>query len=106
MKLLIITAIKAFQKDIKSILKNARVMTYSYSNVTGYKDISDQLVESNWFASELNETESILFYAFADNEMVTQVFDLISVFNQQQEALSQIHIAVVDIEKSNHSNSK
>ena len=106
MKLLIITAINAFQKDVKNILKNAGIQTYSFKEVTGYKDISDQSIGSNWFASELNETESVLFFAFTENEVVNQVFDLINEFNQQQEALSQIHIAVVEIAQSNQSTLK
>ena len=64
MKLLIITAITEFEKDIKSMLKKANVKVFSYRKVTGYRDVSKEFIESNWFASEMNETESLLFYAF------------------------------------------
>jgi hypothetical protein len=36
MKLLIITAIAEFEKEIKKILKKAKVKTFSYKEVTGY----------------------------------------------------------------------
>jgi nitrogen regulatory protein PII len=101
MKLLIITAISAFEKDIKKILKQAEIKTFSYKEVKGYKDISEQAVENNWFASEINETESILFYAFVKKENVDPLFDLVSSFNSKQETVSHIHIAVLNIEKSN-----
>ena len=39
MKLLIITAITAFDKDIKKMLKQADVKTFTYKDVTGFKDI-------------------------------------------------------------------
>ncbi len=101
MKLLIITAIQEFEKEIKMILKNANVKTYSFKKVTGFKDISEESLENNWFAAEINETESILFYAFVPKENVDQVFDLVSEFNKKQESLSHIHLAMLNIERSN-----
>lgn len=101
MKLLIITGISAFEKDIKGMLKRAEVKSFSYKEVTGYKDIFEEAIESNWFASEINETESILFYAFVKKENVDLLFDLVSSFNEKQETLSHIHVAVLNIEKSN-----
>lgn len=101
MKLLIITAISAFEKDIKKMLKQAEVKTFSYKEVKGYNDISEEALENNWFASEINETESILFYAFVKKENVDLLFDLVCSFNSKQEILSHIHIAVLNIEKSN-----
>ncbi|MBL0013535.1 MAG: hypothetical protein IPP30_07165 [Flavobacterium sp.] len=102
MKLLIITSIVAFEKDIKGMLKEANVKTYSFKEVTGFRDISEEAIESNWFASEINETESMLFYAFVKKENVDTLFGLISDFNDAQESLSQIHVAVLNIEKSNN----
>lgn len=40
MKLLIITAVAEFDKDIKQILKQADVKTFTYKEVKGYKDLS------------------------------------------------------------------
>jgi nitrogen regulatory protein PII len=102
MKLLIITAISAFDKDIKQMLKQADVKTFTYKEVKGYKDISEEAIESNWFASEVNETESILFYAFVKIGNVDRVFDLVSDFNEKQKTLSKIHVAVLNIERSNN----
>jgi hypothetical protein len=53
MELLIITAVQLFEKDIKQLLKKSGVSAFSYTNVTGYKDQSDQPMESNWFASNI-----------------------------------------------------
>jgi len=101
MKLVIITAIKEFENDIKLQLKEADVKTFSFRDVTGYRDGTGDAVESNWFSSEMNQTESILFYAFVKKENVNMLFELINNFNQQQQSLSQIHVAVINIEKSN-----
>jgi nitrogen regulatory protein PII len=101
MKLLIITAIKAFDREVKQMLKEVGVKTFTYKEVKGYQDISEEAIESNWFASEVNETESTLFYAFVKKEKTDLLFDLINTFNTKQETGSSIHVAVLNIEKSN-----
>jgi nitrogen regulatory protein PII len=100
MKLLIITAVIAFEKDIKQMLKQANVKTFTYKEVKGFNDISEEAIESNWFSAELNETESILFYAFVKKDNVDKLFDLVTEFNEKQETLSKIHVAALNIEKS------
>lgn len=102
MKLLIIIAIKEFEKNVKQILKQSGVDIFSYRNVTGYKDITEESIENNWFASEMNENESVMFYAFVKEENVDIVFGLINNFNSNQKTLSNIHIAVLNIEKYNN----
>ena len=101
MKLLIITAITEFEKDIKILLKKANVRAFSYRNVMGYKDVSEEFIETNWFASEMNETESLLFYAFVKKESVDLFFQLVADFNAKQETKVQLNVAVLNIEKSN-----
>lgn len=101
MKLLIITAITEFEKDIKSMLKKASVKAFSYRKVTGYRDVSEEFIESNWFASEMNETESLLFYAFVKKENLDLLFQLVADFNAKQETKAQINVASLNIEKSN-----
>ena len=101
MKLLIITAIKEFEKDVLKILKKGEVKTFTFKEVKGFKDLSEEAMESNWFASEMNINESILFYAFVKKENVDAVFELVKTFNDQQESMSQIHLASLNIEKSN-----
>jgi len=101
MKLVVITAIKEFENDIKIQLKKAEVKTFSYGEVTGYRDSTEDAVESNWFSSEMNQTESIVFFAFVKRENVDTLFELINEFNKKQKTLSHIHVAVLNIEKSN-----
>ena len=68
MKLLIITAINVFEKEVKKILKKSGIKTFSYTDIKGFRDSTEESVESNWFASEMNENESLMFYSFADKE--------------------------------------
>jgi nitrogen regulatory protein PII len=101
MKLLIITAVAAFEKDIKKMLQKAEVNSFSFSEVKGFRDNSEEGFEKNWFGSEIHETESFLFYAFVKKENVDRLFDLVSAFNDKQQSQSKVHVAVVNIEKSN-----
>ncbi len=101
MKLLLITAVSEFENEVKQILNKAQVKTFSYREVTGYRNTSEDAIESNWFGTERNENESIMFYAFVEKENVDAVFNAIGIFNSKQETLSHIHSAVLNIEKSN-----
>ncbi len=101
MKLLIITAIASFEKDIKEMLKKSEVRSFSYKRVKGYRDLTEESVSNNWFASEMNESESILFYAFVKKENVDLMFSMVDEFNEKQESLSEIHLAAIDIDRSN-----
>ncbi len=101
MKLLIITAVNAFEEDVKSIFKANGVLSYSYNKVIGYRDSTLDDVAGNWFASEMNKDESLLFFAFVNTEVSEKVFESIAKFNTENEIGSRIHIAVSPIERSN-----
>lgn len=101
MKLLIITAVLDFENDIKQMLKKAHVKTFTFKEVKGFTDLSEEAIESNWFAGDMHETESILFYAFVKKENINPLFDLVNDFNAKQVTKSNIHIAFLNIEKSN-----
>lgn len=46
MKLVIITAIVEFEKDIKKMLKEAKVKSYSYKDVKGFRDTSAEILKT------------------------------------------------------------
>jgi len=101
MKLLLITAVKEFEKDIKQILKKSGVKSFSYRDVNGFKDSSGDSMEANWFATNMQENESVLFYAFVEKGNVDTVFGIVAEFNEKQKTASHIHLAMLNIEKSN-----
>lgn len=101
MKLVIITALATYREDIKNLLKTSGIVTFSFTEVTGYKDISKENIETNWFGSEVNETESVLFYAFVEDTKIDQLFLSINSFNGTITSTSNIHIVSLSIEKNN-----
>ena len=101
MKLLVITAIQEFSKDIKLMLKKSDIHMYSYKEVHGFKDLSEESVESNWFAGEMDESQSIIFFAFVKKQNVDAFFTKADEFNAKQKTMSKVHVVVLNIEKSN-----
>jgi nitrogen regulatory protein PII len=101
MKLVLITAIAEFEKDVKNMLKEAKVKSYSYKEVKGFRDASEENIESNWFGSEMNETDSVVFYAFILQQNLDTLFDEVTQFNKNQETISKVHLAVLSVEKYN-----
>ena len=73
MELLIITAVQSFTEDVKKILKNSSVKVYSQMDVTGFKDLSQEPQNENWFGTNSGEHRSVLYYAFMEEEYVTGV---------------------------------
>lgn len=101
MKLLVITAIQEFSKEIKLMLKKSNINIYSYKDVHGFRDLSEESLESNWFASEMDESQSIIFFAFVKKGNIDDFFAKADEFNSKQKTLSKIHVVVLNIEKSN-----
>lgn len=101
MKLIVITAIREFENDIKQILIKSNVKSFSYQHVIGFRDSSKEAVKSNWFASEMNEIESVMFYTFIMQENADRIIELIESFNEKLEDLSRIHVSILNVEKSN-----
>lgn len=101
MKLVFITAIAEFEKEIQKILKDSKVISYTYQNVKGYRDNTEESIENNWFATERNAVESIQFYVYIAKDTIDSLFHNISEFNHNQDSISKIHIACLAIERYN-----
>ncbi|MDF2551070.1 MAG: hypothetical protein K0R77_345 [Chryseobacterium sp.] len=98
MKLLLITAIEEFEKEVKNILKHSGVKAFSYQSVKGFKNNGDEL--KNWFSSDNVEIDSLLFTVFIESRYVDEIYIRIQDFNSKQKTFSHVHIATVQLEKS------
>jgi nitrogen regulatory protein PII len=100
MEMIVITAVQAYQKEIKRILKENQVATFSYLDVTGHKEIAEESRDDNWFVSNAGEYSSVMFYAFVASGQVDRVLEAIASFNNKQEVKSHVHAVVMEIKKS------
>ncbi len=96
MHLLVITAVQSYEKDIRRLLKEHNVNAFSYMDVTGYKDVPRERKVGNWFASDMGEHQSTLFYAFVENGSTQSLMASIEAFNLQQKSQSHIHAALME----------
>ncbi|GGG51180.1 hypothetical protein [Bizionia arctica] len=99
MKLVIVTAVEEFQKDVLKLFKNANIENFSSSDIDGYKNGSSVLMASNWFSGEKGGNESSLFFSFTEDSNIDVLFSLIKEFNASLETNNPIKAVVVPIEK-------
>ncbi|MFX0557878.1 hypothetical protein ACOCEA_13850 [Maribacter sp. CXY002] len=99
MKLLIVTVVEQFEKDIIRLFKMAKIESYSGSDIDGYKNPTSILKTSSWFPSEKGGVESSLFFSFTEEENIDLLFGLIKDFNSKLETNNPIKAVVVPIEK-------
>ncbi|MDR2204669.1 MAG: hypothetical protein LBE36_00675 [Flavobacteriaceae bacterium] len=97
MKLLLITAVEEFEKEVKKILKHSGVKVFSYQSVKGFKNQETDL--ENWFGIENTGIDSLLFIVFIKSDCADDIYKKVEEFNSNQYVLSRIHIASVALEK-------
>ncbi|MFD1163952.1 MULTISPECIES: hypothetical protein [Hwangdonia] len=99
MKLVIVTAVEEFQKEVLKLFKKANIHSFSSSDIDGYKNGSSVMMASSWFPSEKFGNESRLFFSFTEDENIDTLFQLIQEFNSNVETNNAVRAVVVPIEK-------
>lgn len=100
MKLLIVTVVEEFEKDIIRLFKKANIESFSGSDIEGYKNHMALVRTASWFSSEKSGVQSSLFFSFTEDKNIDILFSLIKEFNQNLKTHNPIKAAVVPIEKS------
>ena len=99
MKLLIVTVVEQFEKDILRLFKKANIENFSGSDIDGYKNPAAKVRTASWFPSEKGGVESSLFFSFTDEKNIDVLFGLIEEFNKNLVTNNPIKAVVVPIEK-------
>lgn len=100
MKLVIVTSVEEFQKDVLKLFKSANIHNLSSSDIDGYKNGSSVLMTSSWFPGEKFGNESRLFFSFTEDDKIDELFNLIEKFNSTMETNNRVRAVVVPIERS------
>ncbi|MEM0517214.1 MULTISPECIES: hypothetical protein [Aequorivita] len=100
MKLLIVTVVDEFQKEVLQLFKQANIESYSGSDIEGYKNASSFMMNANWFPSQKSGADSSLFFSFTEDKKIDVFFSLVIQFNESLETNNPIHAVVVPIERS------
>lgn len=99
MKLVIVTVVAQFEKEILPLFKKANIESFSSSDIDGYKNPTSVVRTSSWFPSEKSGVESSLFFSFTEEENIDLLFELIKEFNANLETNNPIKAVVVPIER-------
>ncbi|MBZ0327964.1 MAG: hypothetical protein K8F54_10200 [Altibacter sp.] len=99
MKLLIVTVVEQFEKEVLQLFKKAHIENFSGSDIEGYRNPNSVLLNSSWFPSQGGGAESGMFFSFTDEEKIDAFFDLVKTFNTTIETNNPIKAVVVPIEK-------
>ena len=100
MKLVLVTAVKEFHRDVLKLFKKAGIESFSESEIDGYKNNAALLISSNWFGSENVGNESVMFFSFTEEQYIDELFKQIMAFNTNLETNNPVKAVVVPIEKS------
>ena len=99
MKLVLVTTVEEFHKDILRLFKKADIDSFSGSEIDGYKTAKSLLMTNSWFPSEAGRAESSLFFAFTSEAKIDKLFELLKNFNAQLETHNPVRAVVIPIEK-------
>ncbi|AOW22021.1 hypothetical protein [Urechidicola croceus] len=99
MKLVVVTAVEDFHKDVIKLFKMSEIKNFSESDIDGYKIGKSVIMSSNWFGAEKSGKESVMFFSFTDEVHIDKLFEAIKVFNKNLETNNPIRAIVVPIEK-------
>ncbi|GAA3584310.1 hypothetical protein [Snuella lapsa] len=99
MKLVMVTAVETFHKDVIQLFRKANIEVFSESDIDGYKNTPSVLIANSWFPSTQGGNESNLFFSFTDADKIDTLFNYITEFNSHLETNNPIRAVVVPIEK-------
>lgn len=100
MKLLIVTTVSDFQKEVLKLFKRANIEAFSSSEIDGYKNTNSLIATQSWFPGHKGGNESLMFFTFTDEDKIDVIFDLIKEFNKNLETNNPVRAIVLPIEKS------
>ncbi|WP_310992185.1 hypothetical protein [Aequorivita marina] len=101
MKLLIVTLVDEYEKEVLQLFKKAGIESFSGSDIEGYKNgTSSFLMNTSWFPSQKSGAESGMFFSFTDENKIDKFFALVKEFNNNLETNNPIHAVVVPVERS------
>lgn len=99
MKLVIVTAVEQYQKQVRTLFRNANIEHYSSSDIDGFKSIPPVYLSASWVTDRSAGAESILFFSFTSPEKIDSLFTLIEEANEKMETNNPIRAIVVPVER-------
>lgn len=97
MKLLIVTTVSEFQKDILKLFKKSQIEAFSSSEIDGYKN--SLVATQSWFPGQKGGNESLMFFSFTEDHKINGLLEMIQEYNKHMETDNPVRAIVIPIEK-------
>ena len=99
MKLLIVTAVKAFEKEALKLFKTAKINAFSSGDINGFKTDDHENLIDNWFSSTTDKVQSVLFFTFEEQNKIDVLLDELGHFNKGLGSDNPLKAIVLPIER-------
>jgi len=99
MKLLMITTVKEFEKDICQLFKSVRIEAYSTYDIQGHKLQTPENIQDNWFSSHRDTFDSTMYFTFTHEELINNMLNEVKLYNKEKAATNPVKAIVMNIEK-------
>ena len=98
MKLLLVTAVKSYQKEAAKLFKESGIKAFSHADINGFKSLEDGSIQDNWFSGISENVKSVLFFSFTNSKDVNVFLTKLDDFNSELESDNPLKAAVLNIE--------
>ncbi|MBG7630774.1 MAG: hypothetical protein IZT56_10100 [Bacteroidetes bacterium] len=99
MKLLMITSVKEFEKDVCKLFKASKIEVYSTLDVQGNKLQKPTNIQDNWFSAQRDTLDSKLFFTFTSEELIDEMLKEVESYNKEKASNNPVKAIVMNIEK-------
>lgn len=99
MKLLLITSVSEYEKEVCQLFKKAEIIVYSTSDIQGHKFFAGNNLQDNWFSTQRDSFDSKLYFSFTSEDKIETIFKSIEAFNTEKTSSNPLKAIVLDIEK-------
>ena len=100
MKLLIITAVKSYEKEAVKLFKEAGILAFSNTDINGFKALDQEDLIDNWFSGATQNVKSVLFFTFSEQDKIDLLLlEELALLNAQIESENPLRAIVLNVEK-------
>ena len=99
MKLLVVTAVKDFEKEVLKLFKASKISAFSSGDINGFKTEDHENLIDNWFSSSSDKVKSVLFFTFTDEGRIDALLKSLEEFNKDLQSDNPIKAIVIPIER-------
>jgi len=99
MKLLLITSIKEFEKDICKLFKTSKIEVYSTFDIQGNKLQNPTNIQDNWFSAQRDTLDSKMFLTFTSEELINELLKEVKKYNKENNSNNPVKAIVMNIEQ-------